>query len=68
MFTIGSRAKILSELETPIVVPHTIDKSTKDFHLTYEQIFRNVQVRHTCGFVALWLFYWYYWYEMDEII
>ena len=43
MFTLGNRGQILSELEAPIIVPHVLEKAAKDFHLTYEQIFRNVQ-------------------------
>ena len=46
MFTLGSRGQIITELEAPIIVPHVLEKATKDFHLTYEQIFRNVQVSH----------------------
>lgn len=43
VFAVGNRASVLTELEAPILVPHTLEKIAKDFHLTYEQIFRNVQ-------------------------
>ena len=46
VFTLGNRANILTELESAIMVPTSLEGTAKDTHLTYEQIFRSIHVSY----------------------